>query len=264
LLGSFPHEGQSHIGTLANNTLEYKLYTEGDVFDSAPSWDISNPDLIYYQSSGVGRNQDGYIFGIGPSSIHSLNLETSDQEVVFEDELYDFLIPKPDSKSNLYYLKRPYEQQELNVPWYKALLDIILIPFYFIKGIINIVDGLSKIFSSNKQILHAGPQQPQNNNLNRWITLKGANIDLHKLKRTKDNDGSVVPKSWQLLCRQANGEVVLVADSVLDFDVSADGDVICTNGYKVFQIKEGKKKQLHKTTSIIEQVRWVTLPKNSR
>jgi len=128
LIASFSNQDQAHIGKIPNSSLDIDLLTDGDVHDSAPSWDVSEPNTIYYQSCGIGRNQDGYLAGVSPTSINRLNIESGEHEVLREDEKVDYLSPKVDRDKNLYFIQRPYGHAHLREPWYEALYNVLMMP----------------------------------------------------------------------------------------------------------------------------------------
>lgn len=62
-----------------------------------------------------------------------------------------------------------------------------------------------------------------------------------------------MPPSWQLIRREADGEVQSLASGVLSFDVADDGALVYTNGTAVCAIAQGAKRRIC-TDHGIEQV----------
>lgn len=255
LVGSFANEDQAHIGKIPSNSLDIDLLTDGDVYDSAPSWDISEPNTIYYQSCGIGRNQDGHFVGVSPVIVNRLNIETGEHETLCEDEKVDYLAPKVDQEGNLYFIQRPYGHSHLRESWYEALYNLLMIPFRFIKGLISIVEAIAKMLNP-QPMAKLGPNI-ENKGEDRYLEIKGTNIDLRKLKKDASKDGAIVPNTWKLVMLDSSGVEHVIASSVIEFDVSPEGSLLFSNGYKIFEITNGKKKQIFKSSSIIDEVKWL-------
>ena len=50
--------------------------TGGDTVDSAPAWIPGEPKQLLFQSSGLARNEQGYVVAQGHASIQLLDMET--------------------------------------------------------------------------------------------------------------------------------------------------------------------------------------------
>jgi len=97
----------------------------------------------------------------------------------------------------------------------------------------------------------------QNKAEDRWLRIKGANVDLRKLKKEASKEGAIVPNTWKLVKLDAEGVEHVIASSVIEFDVSEAGNLLYSNGYKVFEVTNGEKKELFKSSSIIDGLKWL-------
>jgi hypothetical protein len=69
-----------------------------------------------------------------------------------------------------------------------------------------------------------------------YMVLWGHMIDTKRAleKAARNPDRNLVPKDWELLCRGADGQVTVVAQHVLAYDVCQDGGLVFTNGTAIF------------------------------
>jgi hypothetical protein len=67
----------------------------------------------------------------------------------------------------------------------------------------------------------------------------------------------LVPKSWELHQRNAQGETKVLAGGVLAYDVRADGTIVYTNGNALFLLHPDGRKEHLLNEHMIEQVFFV-------
>jgi hypothetical protein len=230
--------------------------TEGDSVDEAPSW-VPGKKEIVYQSAGVARNGTGYWAGVGPASIQRLNLENGEMTTLAESEQFDFLSPRVTADGDLFYIKRPYEtMQKRNYPLHKMLLDVVLFPFRLARAFFHFLNFFSMAFSRKPLTTASGPKVEGPDQ--KTLMLRGRVIDaeeaLAKQGQTEEAPG-LVPPTWQLICRKANGEEKVLTSSVLSYDLAADGSVVYTNGTGIFQIApDGTGKKMLCKSNVVENV----------
>jgi len=257
LAATLHSEENAHIVMLSNSNFEYRTLTEGDVFDSNPSWDQEKGTSILYQSCGIGRDDEGHYAGRTSNSIEKICVKTGEQETLLTDSEFDHLSPQTDKLGNLYFIRRPMENENRRLPLHKVILETLLIPFRIVKTAYLVVDSISKL-TRKKPLANMGPEQPQPKT-NKWRNIKGTNIDLSKIKTPKGEDhASIVPKSWKLIKRDPQGQEQELASAILDFDVSEDGKILASDGKKIISIHDNVTKKITLTEGIAEEVRWVS------
>ena len=62
--------------------------------DTFPVWEPGNARSLVYQTCGIARHAHTHEWaGLGPATLHRLNLDSGDMETVAEDGRYDYLCP---------------------------------------------------------------------------------------------------------------------------------------------------------------------------
>jgi hypothetical protein len=79
-------DGTAHIATMAAEGRGVSEVTEGDAVDEAPAWVPGKPNLLLFQSAGIGRNRQGGFTGLAPYAVHQMDLETSAMQTLVEEE----------------------------------------------------------------------------------------------------------------------------------------------------------------------------------
>jgi hypothetical protein len=222
--------------------------TGGDSVDQAPAW---TPDgrKIVFQSAGVGRNQHGLPLGLGPYAIESLDLD-GDKEVktLLADKDRDLLLPRMAADGALYFLRRPYKPQgHQSLSFGQFLWDVLLLPFKIVLTFLYIINFFSVMFSGQPLATALGHGQRRGQQGQQFLMLWGHMIDTKRTmaKAPKDQPAPLVPKDWQLVRRDAQGKETVLADSVLAYDLAADGTIVFSTGSAVFTLgSEGRREKL--------------------
>src|SRR5205085_9776835 len=108
---------------------EFTDVTQGDSVDRAPSWIPGSTHELIYQSSGIGRNEQGMHAGVAAARIEKLDVNSGDIVTLLQDEAHDFLDPRMDAAGNLYCIRKPYVPPHSKFNPLRALLDLVLSPF---------------------------------------------------------------------------------------------------------------------------------------
>jgi hypothetical protein len=93
-----------------------------------------------------------------------------------------------------------------------------------------------------------GPPRPEQD-LGRAI-LRGRYLNVQKaLGRFQDKNDTpaLVPRSWELVKRRADGSEEILARGVSAFDVGADGEIFYTNGTGIFRLQDGAHERIGRT-----------------
>jgi hypothetical protein len=67
-------DGSASLAVMTADATDLAEVTEGEARDAAPSWAPTGRRLVY-ESAGVGRDAQGRFAGLGPSTIHAIDLD---------------------------------------------------------------------------------------------------------------------------------------------------------------------------------------------
>src|SRR5215470_20310759 len=226
--------------------------TGGDTVDTAPAWVPGQADLVLFQSSGLARNQAGYIMAHGPASIQMADTAAGSLTVVLEDPRLDFLQPRVGADGFLYFIRRPYE-----APRYGAINivnDTLMFPFRLLRALFHYLNFFSLMYSRKPLITASGPTFQTDL---KEVLVKGKRLDAEAALRSGvrlNGVPSLVPASWQLMCRSPQGEEQVLASHVASFDIAADGAILFSNGYGVFSLDGSDPPQVLLKDKLIAEV----------
>jgi hypothetical protein len=229
--------GAANIVSMGVDGGDYRELTGGDTIDTAPCWVPGQAEQLVFQSAGLARGSEGHVAAIGPASIQLLDTRTGELRPVFEDPRFDFLQPRVMSDGSLLFIRRPYEGQQYRST--DILMDTLLFPFRLLRTLFHFLNFQSLVYSSKPLTSATGPRQDADI---KDILLKGRRFDAENAMRSgKRVQGvpSLVPESWQLVWRSAQGEERILARHVASYDLTADGGVIHSNGFAVFALHPG-------------------------
>ncbi len=212
--------------------------SEGDSLDLAPRWVPGQGRRLVFQSAGVGRDAGGRVSGLGPFGVQQLDLDSGEMECLAEEPDHDLLAPQKDSNGALYYIRRPYSGRPRSVNPLLALLDAVLFPVRLVHAIFQYFNFFSMRYTGKPLATSQGAAQREADL--KQMMIWGNLIDAERAAR-EDRLGdpeapSLVPSSWQLVRRTADGSTDVLAKSVLSFDLSADGSVVYSNGSAIQRI----------------------------
>lgn len=228
--------GTANVALMDADGSNYREVTGGDTVDSAPAWVPGEPDKVVYQSSGVARNEEGFVVALGPAAIQMLDLEKNELITVREEGKSDFLQPKVTPSGDLCFIRRPYEP-----PRYGGgnfLVDLLLFPFRLSRAVFHYLNFFSLMYTRKPLTSAAGPKVQADL---KALLIKGKRIDAENALRKESRINgvrSLVPSSWQLVKRNRYGEETVLANNVASYDITSDGKIIFTNGYGVFVLDE--------------------------
>ncbi|MES2014877.1 MAG: hypothetical protein V4484_00150 [Pseudomonadota bacterium] len=235
-------DGASNIASLDIDGNRMRELTGGDTVDSAPAWVPGDEHAVLYQSAGLARNPGGYVIAQGNISIQKLNLRTGSVEAVLDAPQFDFLHPRVNADGKLHFIRRPYE-----TPQYSSgniLLDTLLFPFRLLRALFHYLNFFSLMYSRKPLTGAAGPAVQADI---KDIILKGRRIDAEKALREEsqiNGIASLVPRSWELVCRNRDGSERVLATNVASYDLMDDGSIVYSNGRAVFMLGAGTQSTL--------------------
>jgi hypothetical protein len=229
-------DGTAHIATMAAEGRGVTDITEGDAVDEAPSWVPGKPNLLLYQSAGIGRNRQGGFTGLAPYAIQQIDLESNAMQTLVEEEHVDVISPKMAGDSTLYYIRRPYQPFGATMSWWRMVQDTVLFPFRLVLAIVHFLNLFSMIFSKKPLLTADGPRREGPDQ--RILMLYGRYIDAQKIMRSarRGDAPALVPPTWELIRKPPGQAESVCATSVLSYDLCDDGSVVYTTGSKVFHV----------------------------
>ena len=240
-------DGTASIATMNSDGRRMQTVTEGDSADLAPAWVPNQDNVIVYQSSGVARNTQGLVAGFSPFRIEELNLKTGALMTLADNPQFDFLNPHKDARGNLYCIRRPYQTGGRGAGVGTTLTDIVMFPFRLLRTLFDYLNYQSMMYSRKPLTNAGGPNQEQDV---KQLYLWGRKIEVEKaLRSAKRNDDTpaIVPKNWELVRIGSDGEQTTLAAHVASFDISAEGQIVYSNGNGVFTLQSnGKSKRIAK------------------
>jgi hypothetical protein len=225
------------IELLDNQASYEKSLTSGDSRDSNPCFSRSNPENVLYQTAGIGRDEQGFLWGYGPEAVNKVNIHSGEITALLADEKYDYLSPKDDQQGNVYCIRRPYHPLGYASPL-KMLWYVVTFPVRLVVAILRFLDAFTKLFSKDPMRLAGHTSQPQAEN--KYVRVLGQTIDMAKVQRDArfSNEPSLVPKSWELIKFNNQGEISVISRKVSSFDIDNNGQLHITNGFRVREIAE--------------------------
>ncbi len=226
---------------------DVRTVTEGDTADEDPVFSPDEANVVYYCSRSVGRDINGNFVCYSPSAIYRLDLFTMSLEEVAASQNFSYFRPVRHS-GELYCIKAPAGKRRAN-----PLLEIILIPYRILQGIVGFINVFVRAFSG-KSLTSSGDNPAKGRDYDsRKVAVAGNLIDIEREEERnaskKDSDFGFVPKSWQLI-KLSDGTPL--ADGVVDFDIANDGTIYYTNGRRIFSLKDGRRTKVCNTSCCLK------------
>jgi len=252
LCAQHARNGAANIVVMDADGSNYRELTGGDTVDTAPAWVPGQPDAGLFQSSGLARNQVGYVLAQGPTSIQMADTAAGSLTMVLEDPRLDFLQPRVGANGFLYFIRRPYETPRYSTG--NAVTDALMFPFRLLRALLAYLNFFSLMYTRKPLITASGPAVQADL---KEILIKGKRLDAEAALRNGirlNGVPSLVPASWQLMCRSPQGEEHVLASHVASFDIASDGTILFSNGYGVFVLDGANPPQVLLRDKLIADV----------
>jgi hypothetical protein len=256
LCAQHARNGAANIVVMDADGSNYRELTSGDTVDAAPAWVPGQADAILFQSSGLARNQAGYVLAQGPASIQMADTATGSLTPILEDPRLDFLQPRVGMNGFLYFIRRPYEAPRYGLE--SVVTDTLLFPFRLLRAVFQYLNFFSLMYTRKPLTSASGPEVHADL---KEILIKGKRLDAEAALRNSvrlNGVPSLVPASWQLVCRSPQGEERVLASHVASFDIASDGTILFSNGYGVFALDGANTLQVLLKDKLIAEV--ITAP----
>lgn len=242
LCAQHARNGAANIVVMDADGSNYRELTSGDTVDTAPAWVPGQAHAVLFQSSGLARNPAGYVLAQGPTSIQMVDTAAGSLTAILEDPHLDFLQPRVGANGFLYFIRRPYEAPRYGME--SAVTDALLFPFRVLRALFHYLNFFSLMYSRKPLITASGPAVQADL---KDILIKGKRLDADAALRTGillNGVPSLVPASWELVCRSPQGEEHVLASHVASFDIGSDGTLLFSNGYGVFALEGANPPQV--------------------
>jgi hypothetical protein len=252
LCAQHARNGATNIVVMDADGSNYRELTGGDTVDTAPAWVPGQADAVLFQSSGLARNPAGYVVAQGPTSIQMADATAGSLSVILEDSHLDFLQPRVDANGFLYFIRRPYETPRYGMG--NAVTDALMFPFRLLRALLHYLNFFSLMYTRKPLITASGPAVEADL---KEILIKGKRLDAEAALRSGirlHGVPSLVPASWQLVCRSPQGEEHVLASHVASFDIASDGTILFSNGYGVFALDGANPPQVLLRDKLIAEV----------
>ncbi len=249
--------GLANISVMKSDGSSLRDVTGGDTVDSAPAWIPGEPTQLLFQSSGLARNEQGYVVAQGHASIQILNMETGTISPVLDDPRFDYLKPRVCPAGNLLFIRRPYEAPQYGAQ--SVLLDTLLFPFRLLRAVFHYLNFFSIMYTRKPLTSASGPMVEADL---KNILLQGRRIDAEKAVRSAravNGVPSLVPDNWELISRNTQGAERVLATNVASYDISPDGTIVYSNGRGVFMLEKDGSSRLALKDALIAEVAAATV-----
>jgi hypothetical protein len=250
---SIRHRGGATLAVMEVDGRGLAEVTQGESFDESPSWINDRENKLLFQSAGVANNEAGQVLGLAPYSIQILDLDSGQLTTLLESPKHDLLAPRLDSQGTLYFIRRPYRMGRVSFSPLRLIEDLLLFPFRLLYAFFQFLNFFSMRYTGNA-LSHSGPNLQKEAD-QRQMVLWGNLVEAQrKMFGRHENERGLVPGSWELCRKGANGEIEVLAKSVLSFDFDDAGGVIYSDGNCIFHlVRKGERKPLHQAP-MIQQV----------
>lgn len=254
MLAASSHQsgGVANVALFNSDGSNYREVTGGDTVDAAPAWIPGVPNRLLFQSSGLARDEQGYIVAQGQASIQMLDMESGKVAPVLEDHGFDYLKPRVGPAGDLLFIRRPFEAPRYSFA--SLLIDTLLFPVRLLRAVFHYLNFFSLMYTRKPLTSASGPAvQADIKN----ILLQGRRIDAEKALRSEravQGVPSLVPSSWELVSRNREGAERVLATNVASYDISADGTIVYSNGRGVFVLGQDGSAGLALKDELIAEV----------
>jgi hypothetical protein len=247
---------ERNIAVMDINDSKYSSITEGDSIDDNPVWGRVNPKILYYESTGVGRDNQGNVIGFAPRVVNKLDLSTGELVEVASYQGFDCIYPKVDNKDNLYFIKRPYESS-LNKK--VSIIEYLLIPFKIIRAIFKWIE-LFTIMHTGEPLTSKGANPAKSKQMDsKDLIINGNIINAEKILKENlargEKYAGIAPKEWELVRLDADGKQKSIKKGVLGFDINKNDEVIYSNGKYIIKISSDGKEEVVEKVDFIETIK---------
>ncbi len=256
--------GESHIGVLQMNSPDCRMYTEGHCWDSCPVWSAWERDTVYYSSAGLAERSEEAVqrpmdmsqmvtqmftasapVTRGPSAIMKLNIHAGTLDEFLADDRYDFVRPQSMPDGSLYYIRRPYAAESGGSPM-GCLGDLLMLPFRLLGALFGFLNVFTAKYSGKTLSKSAGVKARDEEKMFIDGNLINAEAELRANRSRGEQNPGIIPHTWELRCRRADGEDVLIRRGAAAYRVDEESEeILISNGSAIIHITpDGKEEKI--------------------
>jgi hypothetical protein len=247
-------DGSASLALMSRDATDLVEVTEGEVRDATPAWAPGPARRLVYASAGVGRDAQGRFAGLGPSTLHAIDLERGAVEQLASDAKRDLLRPRLLVDGTLYYVSRPYPSRE-RASGLRIALDLLLLPVRLLYALFQYLSFFSARYTGRPLMTAGGPERKgaDARRMQAWSNLIEAEEEAGE-----EAGPPATPSTWQLVRRRSDGRSDVVAESVLAYDVDADGRIVYTTGSALHLVQPDGVRRRVLVQGGIEQVAFAS------
>jgi hypothetical protein len=251
---SVQHRGGSTIAVMEGDGSGFAEVTQGETVDESPHWFPNEENRIVFQSAGLAMNQHGQYAGRGPATIQSLDLATGTMHCLAEDTKFDFLGPQIGPDGTLYFIRRPYREAQRQFNLLRFMEDVLLFPYRLIYALFQYLNFFTMRYTGKPLSKVGGNAQQRYADMQNML-IWGNLIEARKsLMKNGEEAVSLVPASWELCRKPADGNVEVLAKGVLSFDLEPGGSLVYSNGTVIYRRTADEQIIKLHNDAMIEQV----------
>lgn len=245
--------GIANIATMSIDGSRPRDITEGDSLDLAPHWIPGTGKALVFQSAGLARNAEGYVFDRAPFVIEKLDFIKQEVTTLAEDPKSDLLSPQIGQDGLLYYIRRPFQPARKPFNLGRIVKDILLIPLRLANAVFQWLSFFSWKYTGKPLMSTGLGQKVENKTIKAWGEWITPNM-MRDRRFSEPDAPALVPQTWQLV-RQANqGVPEILAEGVLGYDLAKDGTILYTNGSAIYAITPNGQKERLLVSNLIESI----------
>ena len=239
---------ERHLALCESEQGDFRLITEGESLDIMPSFSRFDRQIIYFSSAGIFFDPRKRVFHSSAYALNRLDLRSGEIEEVAADAAYDYLRPREDAEQTLYCIRRPKTAKKGGA---FSPLDIVLVPFRLIKALFAWLNFFSQRYtgeSLTKRTSGVNPAREQQKT-DEEIFIEGNLINATQALKQNTREGDkypgVIPKTWELARRAADGDWEVVRRGVLDYTFDAAQNILYSNGkYIIRRTPDGAEEKI--------------------
>ena len=247
---------QNHIGILENGQNTCEILTEGESREKWPSWSKLDKNRLIYSGCGLAITRDGSnsssrpFLGMmpdqnvtscveGPYSISAFDLSSMELYDLIEDKTqkYSYVKPTETDDGYIYYIKKPYGQNEKERV---GCLSALLAPFRLIAAIFGFLNFFTMKYSGNTLTNGKGAtKSKQRSEAQMFIdgNMINAEKEMERNQKSGDKFPGFIPRSYELCRRRGpNGDEEVIKKGVIAYAVDKHCNIFCSNGSHLLKL----------------------------
>ena len=239
---------ERHITVITSEGGDLVTCTDGDCRDANPTWSRAADDVLLYDSCGIGFGEQMQFMQYGPKSVYRLHIRTGALDEVFEGGTHEYWRPFEAQDGTLYCIRRPYHNGKSEGISLAAIgrgfKDLLLFPVRLLKALFGWLNFFTQRYAGESLKTSGGANPSKSKQKSEeQLFVEGNLLDAEKNRKANaahgEKNAGYAPSSWELIARGADGTVKVVRKGVLDYHITADGEVVFSNGKYILRMRSG-------------------------